>query len=373
MWGDAVEDRPLPIVGEKDPYTAHIGTLNTAEPLASIFGDDHTVTHVLTLELELLLDVKTKAVALCTVTVEVGIAGMYDHFKHLGKRGKKVALSSPDSGIHLTLTLDCNPKAYAYLSDNWQKFAAHCATNHLKMALTVDLDDDEAALVSVQHFSTQALVPLNNLDNKQSARGLAIHFLIKGVDFNRASDDKADPTWAPTSIIGNPIPLRGAFPSGLIADDGRTPSTTDVGIKLRISGLDSPPKIASGMWYPPSAQQALEARIHAAEMAKGGPSGPPVSAWAMQSRDTARRKEMRRIAKMRAATDGGNGAGKGTGKGAGKGAPGKRSAGRWSDADEDVNGSPGGYSNASDTRSVAQRMANASFGAGASRDQDDLT
>ena len=32
------------------------------------------------------------------------------------------------------------------------------------MALTVDLDDDETALVSVQHFSTQALVPLNNLN-----------------------------------------------------------------------------------------------------------------------------------------------------------------------------------------------------------------
>jgi hypothetical protein len=136
MWGDAVEDRPLPIVGEKDPY---IGTLNTAEPLASIFGDDNTVTHVFTLELELLLDVKTKAFALVSVTVEVGIAGMYDYFKHLGKRGKKVALSSPDTGIHLTLTLDCNPKAYSYLSDNWQKFAAFCATNHLETALTVDL------------------------------------------------------------------------------------------------------------------------------------------------------------------------------------------------------------------------------------------
>ena len=193
----------------KDPYTAHIGTLNMAEQLASIFGDDNTITHVLTLELELLLDVKTKAVALVSVTVEVGIAGMYDHFKHLGK---KVALSSPDTGIHLTLTLDCNPKAYAYLSDNWQKFAAHCATNHLKMALTADLDDDEAALVSVQHFSTQALVPLNNLDNRQSARCLAIQFLIKGVDFNRANDDKADPTWAPTSIIGNPIPRGGLRP-----------------------------------------------------------------------------------------------------------------------------------------------------------------
>ena len=180
--------------------------MNTAEPLASIFGDDHTVTHVLTLELELLLDVKTKAVALVNVTVEVGIAGMYDYmyFKHLGKRGKKVALSSPDSGIHLTLTLDCNPmKAYSYLSDNWQKFAAHCATNHLKMALTVDLDDDEAALCPrlgaalLLHFSTQALVPLNNLDNKQSARGLAIHFLIKGVDFNRAS------AWSSVSGVAN--------------------------------------------------------------------------------------------------------------------------------------------------------------------------
>lgn len=170
MWGDAVEDRPLPIVGEKEPYTAHIGTLNTAEPLASIFGDDHTITHVLTLELELLLDVKTKAVALVTVTVEVGIAGMYDYFKHLGKRGKKVALSSPDSGIHLTLTLDCNPKAYSYLSDNWQKFAAHCATNHLKMALTVDLDDEEAALVSVQHFSTQALVPRSTTSTTSRVR-----------------------------------------------------------------------------------------------------------------------------------------------------------------------------------------------------------
>ena len=51
------------------PYTAHIGTLNTAEPLASIFGDDHTITHVLTLELELLLDVKTKAVALAPAQV----------------------------------------------------------------------------------------------------------------------------------------------------------------------------------------------------------------------------------------------------------------------------------------------------------------
>ena len=69
MWGDAVEDRPLPIVGEKDPYTAHIGTLNMAEQLASIFGDDNTITHVLTLELELLLDVKTKAVALAPAQV----------------------------------------------------------------------------------------------------------------------------------------------------------------------------------------------------------------------------------------------------------------------------------------------------------------
>ena len=53
------------------PYTAHIGTLNTAEPLASIFGDDidNTITHVLTLELELLLDVKTKAVALAPAQV----------------------------------------------------------------------------------------------------------------------------------------------------------------------------------------------------------------------------------------------------------------------------------------------------------------
>ena len=54
------------------PYTAHIGTLNTAEPLASIFGDDtrqHRITHVLTLELELLLDVKTKAVALAPAQV----------------------------------------------------------------------------------------------------------------------------------------------------------------------------------------------------------------------------------------------------------------------------------------------------------------
>ena len=76
---------------------------------------------------------------------------------------------------------------------------------------------------------------------------------------------------------------------------------------------------------------------------------------------------------MRATAAGGKGASKGAGKGAGKGAPGKRPAGRWSDADEDVDGSPGGYSNVSETRSVAQRMANASFGAGASRDQDDLT
>jgi hypothetical protein len=42
-------------------------------------------------------------------------------------------------------------------------------------------------------------------------------------------------------------------------------------------------------------------------------------------------------------------------------------------SDEDVDGSPGGYSNASEMRSVAQRMANASFEAGAPRDQDDLT
>ena len=72
MWGDAVEDRPLPIIGEKDPYTAHIGTLNTAEPLASIFGDDIDNTAsptVLTIELELLLDVKTKAVALAPAQV----------------------------------------------------------------------------------------------------------------------------------------------------------------------------------------------------------------------------------------------------------------------------------------------------------------
>ena len=43
------------------------------------------------------------------------------------------------------------------------------------------------------------------------------------------------------------------------------------------------------MWYPPSAQQALDARLHAAELARntGDPSGPPVSAWAMQSRNTA--------------------------------------------------------------------------------------
>ena len=39
-------------------------------------------------------------------------------------------------------------------------------------------------------------------------------------------------------------------------------------------------------------------------------------------------------------------------------------------------GSPGGYSNASEARSVAQPkepMANTSFGGGGSRDQDDLT
>lgn len=277
--GDAVEPRPLSIIGHEKPWSIDIATARNVDAMVRLFGESYEKTIIMSLQLSLMVDLKKKTRQTTEITVEVGAAGQWQHFESLGKRGKRVAEQSVEAGYHLVVVLDQNTKAYAYQDPDWQAAASYAAQRYLVSQLHADLDSDEVASVRIEPFATEAIVPLNNLMRNQSARGIKVHYMVYGMQFER--------TESPELIRAPRMELTGEFPTGRVSDDGRRPEFGQTRIRLQCPGLNGRPKVMGGHWYPPSAQPEVESREAAAA---GGE-------WEWPNQRTARRNGLKKKAR----------------------------------------------------------------------------
>ena len=71
-WGEAVNSRPLILVGEKDPWEATIATVRDPAVLTPLFGADGKMTVALSVSLSKMLDSKTQSYDDDTLEVEIG-------------------------------------------------------------------------------------------------------------------------------------------------------------------------------------------------------------------------------------------------------------------------------------------------------------
>lgn len=278
--GQAVEPRPLHIVGHATPWTIDVCTVTTIQPLVHHFGTDFAKTICMDLKVKCHTDLKAKATAIVDISVEVGVVGKWEHYRSLGGRGKRVVTGSA-AGNQVTVTLDQNPKAYPYKDEEWQGAATKCVRRHLRAALKHDLTTEEIDQIRLEHFSTEALVPLNNLRTDQSARGIRVHFIVYGMCFEQGPTNGLLP--APR------IPLVGEFPNGEVEMDGLTPRMGAVKIRIKCPGLLTSDRLTAEHWYPPSAQ----------EEAMAPEEGEIDSSFSWQNKKTMRRKAMRKAGKQR--------------------------------------------------------------------------
>ena len=124
--------------------------------------------------------------------------------------------------------------------------------------------------------------PLNLLVRQQSAKGLHVHLLVKGVAFMEPPGAMDD------AVPARPIPLNAHILDGGLSADGLTPTASIGRIKIRF-GPGGDCRIKQDIWYPPAHVSEDRARTGAASAGAGSASG---ATWA--SRRTERRADMRR-------------------------------------------------------------------------------
>ena len=103
---------------------------------------------------------------------------MYNYFRQLGGKGMRVLPEgSPETGTILTTTLNQNVKSWPYQDQDWQAASNHYMLQYLIQYITVALKHGapETATITVEHFATQAMLPLNSLTERQTAFGVK-HF-----------------------------------------------------------------------------------------------------------------------------------------------------------------------------------------------------
>ena len=147
-----------------------------------------------------------------------------------GAKGKILATDSTRDGFALTVLLTENKQHYPYLNTSWQEAASHYAKSHVLSALTAGLGEAQRALVSVGVIAVSPVKPLNVLVKNQSAKGLSVHMLVKGVAF------LAPPGDGDGSVPAQPIPLRANILDGGLSPDGTVPTTSVGRIKIRFPG-----------------------------------------------------------------------------------------------------------------------------------------
>ena len=226
-WGEAVENRALHVYGFKKPWDITIATVNSADIVTRLFGKDLDRTLVLSVDLDLVVDLKNKTTTHGRVEVEVGPAKNFDKFQILGGKGRRVIASDPTVGYIMTAKLDRNEGAYPYKDPDWQAAAAHYARKHIVDSLTAGLEPSEAAKVTVETFGMSAITPLTSLRSNQSAKGIAVHVLVKGVDIT--GEDEADGFGL---VTAQPISLQAMLPNGQIS--GMTPTVVKTTFRLAV-------------------------------------------------------------------------------------------------------------------------------------------
>ena len=286
-WGEAVNSRPLILVGEKDPWEATIATVRDPAVLTPLFGADGKMTVALSVSLSKMLDSKTQSYDDDTLEIEIGAVGdgTYAHFRSIGHKGHIVAAPNSQNGYVLSFIMDQNERHYPYSEEQWQAGAAFYAGSHIKASLVAGLDEATAGTVVLDHIATRQLVPLNTLLKKQSVKGLETHLLVKGVAFNEGDDGVPAP----------PVSLRANLLDGGLSENGLTPTTSVMGYRLKLVGSSHLCRVHNGLWYAPLAARAKEAADAAAKAAPGAaaPSGVTAHSWGKAS--TARRRQNRAI------------------------------------------------------------------------------
>ena len=290
--GGAVEQRPLHVLGHDAPWSIDICTTRTAEPLRRNFGDDYTQTLVLDLMVDCLVDLKDKKRESVEMRVEVGVAGQWKYFRSLGGRGKRVITDSADTGHHLVVVLDQNVKAYPYQEVEWQRAASYATRRYLVGQLHYDLDTEAIEKIRIEEFVVEPIVPLNDLNSGQSARGLKVHYIVHGLTFNRL------PVRSDVLLHAPRMLLSGNFPTGRLSADGLRPEFGDTRIRIRCPGMRQTGKVMGGYWYPPSAQQEKEMQDQAAAEARAAsqPTAPSEPAWQWPNQRNSRRRDLRKKA-----------------------------------------------------------------------------
>lgn len=292
-WGPSVEPRALSILGRSDPWEVTIATLTSNSEAIRLFGTAGTAdsrTRILDLSIECAIDLKAGRdkgeTVMKPVQVEIGRAGTYDIWRSFGLRGLKV-LSAPDTGYRqLTVILDQNPHAWDYQDSEWQEFSQLCGMEYLTEQLHRDLDNDEKRRIKIEHFCTQPIHPLDRVDRVQSASGVKIHYLVSGVTFDTPEVTEECDDAGGLGLIPCPaLDLMGAFPLGLVSEDGLTPITGEVNVRISFPSMSGPPVYRDDMVWPPSA-------VHEAK--EGGDEG----AW--RSARSYRRRNLRQRSKAKA-------------------------------------------------------------------------
>ena len=328
-WGSAVESCTLMIQGAKEPWTGLISsTLTSARVANVIFGEDGTKTHLLQIQAKIAESSKPNAKEEWKpFEVEIGVAGKYASFKSIGGRGKIVATSNDaTNGYPVTVILDRNKGPYEYREHGWQQAAAHYAVSHLQKQL------GEKAGIRV--LAIETITPLSSKAGKQSARGLRVHLLVTGVNFDREDDDAA----GGLGVVQSPaINLIALLPNGKI--DAVTDQTTSKVVKrpaveptlykIVINGLVGHGRYRvvgeTPYFYPPSAIESKE----------------DDAAWTLVKGIYGRRRGKKKRANGGGGRSqpfgdgggkgGGTSRGKGGGKGGGSALP---HASRWADKEE---------------------------------------
>ena len=159
-WGEAVNSRPLILVGEKDPWEATIATVRDPAVLTPLFGADGKMTVALSVSLSKMLDSKTQSYDDDTLEIEIGAVGdgTYAHFRSIGHKGHIVATPNSKDGYVLSFIMDQNERHYPYSEQQWQMAAAHYAGSHIKASFSAGLDEPTAATITLDHIATRQLV-----------------------------------------------------------------------------------------------------------------------------------------------------------------------------------------------------------------------
>lgn len=290
-WGDAISQRPLRLVGEATPWDISIATVSDFDVLRNCFGPDLKHTVACELEVECLTDIKHEDYDKVRMEVEIGVPLDYQHFRMVGGKGKILVADSNRNGHVVSVVMTQNAKHYPYFDTDWQEGAAHYAREHVYSSLTAGLSPELQARVGVAVLSITAVKPLNVLVKRQSAKGLTVHLMVRGVALGAdAPDDVSDGDEAMEEPVpAQPIATRALILDGGVSSDGLTPSASVGQIQIKGAGDH---RTKNGIWYAPSLVAAQRAK-EAAEAADARDGAWPVAGSGKGSFWPSRRTERR--------------------------------------------------------------------------------